>query len=119
VAQASRFQEIVADAKTRIREISATEANERRQRGAMFIDVRESEDFSKEHAQGAAHFSRGVLELKIEKTAPDPGQEIICYCGGGSRSALAVESLQRMGYTNVASMSGGFKAWKDQGLPIE
>jgi phage shock protein E len=119
MAQSSRFQTIVADAKSRIREISAAEANQRRQSGALFIDVREADDFNKEHAQGATHFSRGVLELKIEQAAPDTGKEIICYCGGGSRSALAAESLQRMGYSNVASMAGGFKGWKEQSLPTE
>ena len=117
MAQSSRFQNIVADAKKHIREVSPADANQRRTQGALFIDVRETEDFNKEHAQGATHLSRGMLELKIEQAAPDTGKEIICYCGGGSRSALAAESLQRMGYTNVTSMAGGFKAWKEQGLP--
>jgi rhodanese-related sulfurtransferase len=83
----------------------------------LLIDVRESEEFAKEHATGAIPMSRGTIELKIEAQAPDVATPIICYCGGGSRSALAAESLQRMGYTKVSSLSGGFKAWKDANLP--
>ena len=111
-----RFQKLAADAKTRVREITAAEASQRQQAGAMLIDVRETEEFAKGHAQGAMHLSRGVIELKIEDLAPDLDAPIICYCGGGSRSALVADNLQRMGYTNVASLAGGFKAWKDQGL---
>ena len=111
-----RFQQLVADAKTRIREVSAQEAAARRQAGATLIDVREASDFAKEHADGALGITKGVVEWKIEEAVPDLAKEIICYCGGGSRSALVAENLQKMGYTNVASMSGGFKAWKEQGL---
>lgn len=117
MSQASRFQQIVADAKLHIREVSPEEARQRRESGALLIDVRETEDFAAKHAAGATHLSRGVLELKIEQVAPDPATPIVCYCGGGSRSALAVESLQRMGYTNAVSMAGGFKAWQSQGQP--
>ena len=85
----------------------------------QLIDVRETEEFSSAHAAGAKHLSRGVIELKIEEAAPDLAAPIVCYCGGGSRSALVAESLQRMGYSNVASLAGGFKAWKDAGLPVE
>jgi len=112
-----RFHQLVADAKTRIREISAADSAARRQAGAVLIDVREASDYVKEHAAEARGLSKGVVELKIEETVPDLGQEIICYCGGGSRSALVADNLQKMGYTNVASMTGGFKAWKEQGLP--
>jgi phage shock protein E len=118
MAQASRFQNLVADAKSRIREISASEALEQHKSGAILIDVRESDDFVKEHAKDAIHRSRGVIELKIEEIVPDTAAPIICYCGGGSRSALVADNLQKMGYTNVSSLAGGFKAWKDQGLPI-
>jgi rhodanese-related sulfurtransferase len=114
-----RFHQIVADAKTRIREISATDAAARQKAGALLIDVREADDFAKEHAAGAVHLSKGVLELKIEERAPDPATEIICYCGGGSRSALAADNLQKMGYTNVRSLAGGFKSWKTEGLSTE
>jgi phage shock protein E len=112
----ARFQKLAADAKTRIREVSAAEASQRQQEGAMLIDVREAEEFAKGHAKGAVHLSRGVIELKIEEQVPEMATPIVCYCGGGSRSALVADNLQRMGYTNVASMAGGFKAWKDQGL---
>jgi phage shock protein E len=111
-----RFQKLAADAKSRVREISPAEASQQQKEGALLIDVREADEFAKGHAKDAVHLSRGVIELKIEDTAPDMATPIVCYCGGGSRSALAADNLQRMGYTNVASMAGGFKAWKDQGL---
>jgi len=114
-----RFHKLTAEAKAKIREVTAAEARQRQEGGTMLIDVREAEEFAKEHAAGAVHLSRGTLELKIEEKAPDTATPIVCYCGGGSRSALAAESLQRMGYTNVASLIGGFKAWKDQSLPTE
>lgn len=117
MAKNPRFKQIVDEAKQKITEISVDEALRRQQQGAQLIDVLEAEDFAKEHAEGAVHLSRGTIELKIEEHAPDTATPILCYCGGGSRSALAAESLQRMGYTNVASVSGGFKAWKEQGLP--
>jgi rhodanese-related sulfurtransferase len=81
--------------------------------------VREGDEYVKAHARGAVHLSRGVLELRIEGLVPDPSTPILCYCGGGSRSALAADSLQRMGYTNVASVAGGFKAWREAGLPSD
>jgi phage shock protein E len=112
-----RFKKLADEAKSRIREVSAAEAQQQQAGGALLIDVRDREDFAKEYAAGAVHMSRGTLELKIEDKVPDTAAPIICYCGGGSRSALAAESLQKMGYTNVASLAGGFKAWKDQGLP--
>jgi rhodanese-related sulfurtransferase len=114
-----RFKQITDEAKSRIREISAAEAAKRQAEGALLIDVRESDEFAKGHAKDAVPLSKGVLELKIEEIAPDVTTQIMCYCGGGSRSALAAESLQRMGYANVASVIGGFKAWKEQGLPTE
>jgi phage shock protein E len=116
VTPGSRFKKLADDAKSHITEISALEASQQQKTGALLIDVREAEEFAKEHAPGAVHLSRGTLELKIEEAAPDTAKPIICYCGGGSRSALAAESLQRMGYTNVASLAGGFKAWKNEGL---
>jgi phage shock protein E len=119
MAPSNRFQTLVADAKSRIREISPSDAAEQQKKGVLLIDVREADDFAKEHARGAMHLSRGILELKIEGVAPDTSTPIICYCGGGSRSALAADNLQRMGYTNVHSMQGGFKSWKDQGLATE
>jgi rhodanese-related sulfurtransferase len=114
-----RFKQIVDEAKQKIAQVTPTEASQKQQQGAILIDVRETEDFAKEHARGALHLSRGTIEWKIEETIPDTAAPILCYCGGGSRSALVAESLQRMGYTNVASVAGGFKAWKEAGLPVE
>jgi rhodanese-related sulfurtransferase len=117
MTKSARFERLVADAKSRVREISPAEADEQRVAGAVLIDVREPDEFAKAHSAGAIHLSRGVLELRIEEAVPDLSTPILCYCGGGSRSALAADSLQKMGYTNVASVAGGFKAWKDQGHP--
>jgi rhodanese-related sulfurtransferase len=112
-----RFNQLAADAKTRIREVSAAEASQEQANGAVLIDVREANEFENGHAKGAVHLSKGVIELRIEETVPNVSTPIICYCGGGSRSALAAENLQKMGYTNVASMAGGFRAWNNEGLP--
>jgi rhodanese-related sulfurtransferase len=113
----ARFNQLAADAKTRVREVSAAEARQEQEKGAVLIDVRESDEFQNGHANGAIHLSKGVVELGIEETVPNVSTPIICYCGGGSRSALAADNLQKMGYTNVASMAGGFRAWKNEGLP--
>lgn len=116
--QPSRFQKLVAQAKHQITEISPSEARTQVEGGeAVLIDVREEGDWQEGHAQGAKHLSRGVIELEIEEQIPDPKTPIICYCGGGSRSALVAESLQKMGYGNVRSMAGGLRAWKEAGLP--
>jgi rhodanese-related sulfurtransferase len=118
MSQPNRFQKLVADAKQRITEVSVEEARAQAERGeAILIDVREESDWKQGHAEGARHLSKGVIELEIEEQVPDTNQPIICYCGGGSRSALATESLQKMGYTNVRSLAGGLKAWKAAGLP--
>lgn len=114
----NRFQKLVAEAKKNITEISPDEAQAQTDRGeAVLIDVREEDDWTEGHAAGARHLDRGVIELEIEELAPDLKQPIICYCGGGSRSALVAESLQKMGYENVRSLAGGFRAWKEAGLP--
>lgn len=112
-----RFKQLTDDAKTRVPEVSASEAGQQQAQGAVLIDVRESDEFAAGHATGAVHLSKGVIELGIEETVPNLATPIICYCGGGSRSALAADNLQKMGYTNVASMAGGFRAWKNEGLP--
>jgi len=114
-----RFMKLAADAKAHVKEVTVDEARQRQEAGSMLIDVREAEEFEKEHAAGAVHLSKGTLEMKIEQQAPDTATPIVLYCGGGNRSALSAENLQRMGYTNVASMTGGFKAWKDKGLATE
>jgi rhodanese-related sulfurtransferase len=118
--QPNRFQKLVAEAKRLITEISPAEARKQVEGGeAILIDVREESDWREGHAPGATHLSRGVIELEIEEQVPDLKKPIICYCGGGSRSALVAESLQKMGYENVRSMAGGFGAWKQSGLPSE
>ncbi|WP_254510442.1 rhodanese-like domain-containing protein [Anatilimnocola floriformis] len=114
-----RFEQLTADAKTRIKEISATDAYEQQKQGVLIIDTREADEFAAGHAVGAIHLSKGVVELKIEPTVPDTATPVICYCGGGYRSALVVDNLQKMGYTNVQSLAGGYKAWKAAGLPVE
>ena len=114
----NRFQKLVAAAKKNITEISPAEAQAQSEAGnAVLIDVREEEDWREDHAKGAKHLERGVIELEIEEQVPDLKTPIICYCGGGSRSALVAESLQKMGYENVRSLAGGFRAWKESGLP--
>jgi len=115
----SRFQKLVTDAKTRITEISPQDVTDLTTRGdALVIDVRDPDETAAGSVEGAKNISRGTLEIEIEELAPDLSTPIICYCGGGGRSALATESLQTMGYTNVKSMAGGFKAWRAAGLPI-
>jgi rhodanese-related sulfurtransferase len=117
--QPNRFQKLVAQAKQHITEISPVDARQQTEAGeAILIDVREESDWQEGHARGANHLSRGVIELEIEEQIPDVTKPIICYCGGGSRSALVAESLQKMGYKNVSSLAGGLRAWKEAGLPM-
>jgi rhodanese-related sulfurtransferase len=114
----TRFEKLVADAKRNIQEISPQETAAALDRGdTLLIDVRDPDEWQEDHIPGAKNFSRGTVELEIEEAAPDLSTPIITHCGGGGRSALTAESLQRMGYTNVKSMAGGFKAWKAAGLP--
>ena len=113
----AEFLEIVNDAKSRIREVTVDETQQRMNDGAILIDVREDNEFEKAHAKHARHLGRGVIERDIVGEVPDKNAELILYCGGGYRSALAADNLQKMGYTNVASMAGGFRAWKNEGLP--
>ncbi len=114
----TRFEKLVADAKKNIREISPEDAAPKLKSGeAMIVDVREKDEWDEEHVAGATHLSRGTIELEVEEKFPDLNTTIICHCGGGGRSALAAESLQKMGYKNVRSLAGGFKAWKAAGLP--
>ena len=115
------FLALVNDAKTRVRECTVDDVAERLKRGARFhlVDVREDDEWRAGHAQGAVHLGKGVIERDIEARIADRGAEIILYCGGGFRSALAAENLQKMGYTNVLSMRGGWRAWKQAGLPEE
>jgi rhodanese-related sulfurtransferase len=115
----SEFEAIAADAKSRIREVSVAEAQARMKEGAKLIDVREDNEWDVEHASGSTHMSRGIIERDIVQTFPEKDTELILYCGGGYRSALAADMLQKMGYTNVHSMAGGWKAWKESGGPTE
>jgi len=114
------FLKLVEDAKTRVREISVEEARAKSERGkARLIDVREESEWAAGHARGAEHLGKGVIERDIEKKIPDKSAEIILYCGGGFRSALSADALQRMGYTNVRSMAGGWRAWEQSGGAVE
>jgi rhodanese-related sulfurtransferase len=114
------FLKLVQDAKSRVREVSVDQTRSKLEKGgANLIDVREDSEWAAGHARGARHLGKGVIERDIEKQIPDKGAEIILYCGGGFRSALSADALQRMGYTNVASMAGGWRAWQQAGGPIE
>jgi len=119
MAEHKGFQELVADAKKKITEISPTDAAQKAKSSAdaVIVDVREKDEWDEGHIPDAVHMSRGMLELEIEDKFPDRNTTIICHCGGGGRSAITAESLQKMGYKNVRSMAGGFKAWKAAGLP--
>lgn len=116
---APEFLQLVEDAKTRVKEISVEEARERMKEGAILIDVREDNEWAAGHAKDAVHLGRGIIERDIISKIPDKGSELILYCGGGFRSALSADNLQRMGYKNVASMAGGWRAWKEEGAPTE
>ena len=113
------FLKIVEDARTRVREVDVARALERVKEGARLIDVREDNEWERGRARGAEHLGRGVIERDIEGAVPDHAAELILYCGGGYRSALATDNLQRMGYTNVYSLAGGWKAWQEAGAPVE
>jgi len=118
MAEHKGFQDLVADAKKKITEISPTDAaSKTKSSDAVIVDVREKDEWDDGHIPDAVHMSRGMLELEIEDKFPDRNTTIICHCGGGGRSALAAESLQKMGCKNVRSMVGGFKAWKAAELP--
>jgi rhodanese-related sulfurtransferase len=115
------FLKLVEEAKRRIREISVEETQERLEsgEGARLIDVREDHEWEAGHARGAEHLGKGIIERDIERLVPEKSTELILYCGGGYRSALAAETLQRMGYYDVSSMAGGWKAWKEADAPVE
>lgn len=115
------FLTLVEAARQRIKERTIQEVKGKIDRGEafQFIDVREDLEYTHDHVRGAKHIGRGVLERDVETVIPDKQTEIVLYCGGGYRSALAAESLGRMGYTNVSSMVGGIKAWRDAGFPID
>jgi rhodanese-related sulfurtransferase len=115
------FLALVEEAKKYIRECSIADVKNRLERGEtfQFIDVREDHEFDQDHAKGARHIGRGVLERDIETLIPNKHAPIVLYCGGGFRSALAAESLRKMGYENVLSMNGGIRAWREAGYPLD
>jgi rhodanese-related sulfurtransferase len=115
------FLKLVDDAKARIKEVSADEVRRGLEAKDQFIliDVREDSEWNRSHLPQAIHLSRGIIERDIEKTVPDADAEIVLYCGGGFRSALAADNLQKMGYRRVASMAGGFREWCEVGYPLE
>lgn len=113
------FLRLVDAVRATVREISVDEALARQAAGARLVDVREDGEWAAAHAAGAEHIGRGVLERDVERLVPDPDTELVLYCGGGYRSALAADTLQRMGYRNVASVAGGWRAWEAAGAPVE
>lgn len=114
------FLKIVDDAKSRIRECTIADVTRRQAAGEKLtlIDVREECEYAKGHIPDSIHLGKGVIERDIEARLPDQSQELILYCGGGFRSALAADNLQKMGYTNVISMDGGWRGWTEAGLPV-
>jgi rhodanese-related sulfurtransferase len=115
------FLKLVNDAKTRVRECSVDDAKQRLDAGDNFtlVDVREDAEYAAGHMPGAVHIGKGVIERDIEAKVPDPTTPLVLYCGGGFRSALAADALQKMGYTNVVSMDGGWRVWNQKGYPVE
>ncbi len=111
----------VDDAKERVREISVQQVMQKLSRNEKFhlVDVREESEWAAGRAQNAAHLSKGVIERDVEKSIPDFNAEIVLYCGGGFRSALAADNLKKMGYKNVFSMAGGWSAWLESGAPVQ
>jgi rhodanese-related sulfurtransferase len=115
------FLKLVDDAKTRVRQIDIDELKRMRERGEEFalVDTREESEWAAAHAAGSIHLSKGIIERDIETKIPDPDATIVLYCGGGYRSALAADNLRKMGYRNAISLAGGWRAYKDSGLPVE
>ena len=114
------FLKIVNDAKSRVKETTVDDMKDRLDRGDKFtlVDVREESEFAKDHLPGAIHLGKGVIERDIEARVPDPNTELVLYCGGGFRSALAADNLQKMGYSNVVSMDGGVREWREKKYPM-
>ncbi len=117
---APQFLALVNDAKTRVKETTVDEIKKRLDRGDRFVlvDVREESEYAKDHLPSAKHLGKGIIERDIETAVPDTKSEIVLYCGGGFRSALAADNLQKMGYSNVISMDGGIREWRTKGYPL-
>jgi len=115
-----QFLKLVNDAKTRVKQTTVSDVKRRKESGERFllVDVREDNEWAKGHIPGAVHMGRGVIERDVEKQVPDPSTKLILYCGGGFRSALVADNLQKMGYGNVESMDGGWRGWTEAGLPV-
>lgn len=116
----ARFLQIVQDAKKRIKEVSVDDVKARLDRGEKFllVDVREESEYAKDHLPGAIHLGKGIIERDIEARAPALNTPLVLYCGGGYRSALAADNLQKMGYTSVLSMDGGIRGWREKHFPL-
>lgn len=116
----ARFLKIVEDARNRIREVSIDDVKARLDRGEKFLllDVREESEYANDHLPGAIHLGKGIIERDIEERAPDLTTPLVLYCGGGYRSALAADNLQKMGYTRVLSMDGGIRGWRERNFPL-
>jgi len=121
MAHSPQFLKLVNEAKTRVKETNVADVKRRMGCGEKFllVDVREDNEWEKGHVPGAVHLGRGVIERDIETQVPETSTKMILYCGGGFRSALVADNLQKMGYTNVESMDGGWKGWVAEGLPTE
>src|ERR1700694_2504493 len=115
-----RFLKIVEDAKKRVRETTVDDVKAKMDRGeqVLLIDVREESEYAKDHLPGAVHLGKGIIERDIEQRVPDTSTHLILYCGGGFRSALAADNLQKMGYTDVLSMDGGVREWREKNYPM-
>jgi rhodanese-related sulfurtransferase len=115
-----RFLRIVEDAKKRIQETTVDKVKAKLDRGEKFllIDVREDNEYTKDHLPTAIHLGKGIIERDVEERVPDLNTPMILYCGGGFRSALAADNLQKMGYTQVISMDGGIREWREKGFPL-
>lgn len=121
MSHSPEFIKLVDDAKSRIRQTNPEEVKARLDKGEklLLVDTREDREWDKGHIKGALHLGKGIIERDIDKSVPDKNQEIILYCGGGYRSALSADNLQKMGYTNVVSMDGGWRRWSELGYPTE
>jgi rhodanese-related sulfurtransferase len=119
MAHSTNFLKLVNDAKTRVKETNVADVKRRIDAGEklILVDVREDNEWTKGHAAGAVHLGKGIIERDIEQAVPDPKTKVILYCGGGFRSALVADNLQKMGYSNVESMDGGWRGWLEAGLP--
>ena len=117
---APRFLKIVNDAKSRVKETTVDEVKQQLDNGnkVLLVDVREESEFAKDHLPGAIHLGKGVIERDVETRVPDPNTPMVLYCGGGFRSAMAADNLQKMGYTNVLSMDGGVREWREKNYPM-